>query len=83
MHILSCACQCFSNKPKLDKAMASFIRMYRKVVGTDICIEVGLIPVLFQGEALQQDNNYQEKLDFKQYTLLFSMQLLKSQHFTL
>lgn len=63
--------------------MASFIRLYRKVVGTDICIEVGLIPVLFQGEALQQDNNYQEKLDFKQYTLLFSMQLLKSQHFTL
>jgi len=63
--------------------MASFIRMYRKVVGTDICIEVGLIPVLFQGEALQQDNNYQEKLDFKQYTLLCSMQLLKSQHFTL
>lgn len=71
MHILSCACQCFSNKPKLEKATASSIGLYRKVVGTDICIEVGLIPVLFQGEALQQGVTRLQAV-YSKFTMLYA-----------
>lgn len=78
MHILSHVYQSLSTTPTPEEAMASFVRLYRKLLGTDFC-KVGLIPVFFH----RVKDYSKTTVTRRNWTIHYAlMQLLKSQCIT-